>query len=389
MSWASLADNQTVSFTNLKDASDTGFLSKKFDITPSNEQITKLDAELLVNLDTNFSPFASKSFNQLLVKSNIRCYIPAINTPNLAWRGIANNETTFNPIQLLSGRTDLGGGRIFKSTDYGADYSIVLAISDGLHRIKFMNAFRHASYLSVRPFLAVGSNGRIVTNSVTDCSSWVTVSSPTTQDLYDIAFNFQVGIIVGERRILKTNTNNRINSWSIVNSNANIWRSVTSNGSIFVAVGENGSIITGNSTGTIWTPRSLPFLIPADTDLFGVTFHSDGYFYAVGASGTNSTTSQIIRSLDGSTWEIYSPSLGSGGGLVGGLYSVISINNKLVIGGLNTQHQIVNNSVTTCGTKTGDLDLRWVAIVADANSGSGFDAAGINFFSTGGGYTNF
>lgn len=389
MSWAGLADNQTVSFTNLKDATDTGFLSKKFDITPSNEQITKLDAELLVNLDTSFSPFASKSFNQLLVKSNIRCYIPAINTLDLGWRGIANNETTFNPIQLLSGRTDLGGGRIFRSTDYGANYSIVLAISDGLHRIKFMNAFRHASFLSVRPFLAVGNNGRIVTNSVTDCSSWVTVSSPTTQELYDIAFNSQVGIIVGNSRILRTTTNNRINAWTIANGNSNIWRGAATNGSTFVVVGENGSIITGNSTGTTWTPRSLPFLTPANTNLFGVTFHSDGYFYAVGGSGINNATAQIIRSLDGTTWEIYSPSLGSGGGLVGGLYSVISIDNKLVIGGLNAQHQIVNDLVTTCGTKTGDLNLIWTASVRDAGFSNGFDMAGINLASIDGGYTNF
>lgn len=384
MSWASLANNQTVSFTNLKDAVDTGVLSQKFDITPSNEQITKLDAELLVNLDPFFSPFSSKSFNQLVVKSNIRCIVPIVNTENLMWRGIANNDTTFSPIQLISGRTNLGGGRIFRSTDYGINYSSVLVISDGLHKIKFMPEFRHASYLTVPPFLAVGENGRIVTNSVTNCSSWVTISSPTTQDLHDIAFNFQVGIIVGDRRILRTNTNNRINAWSIVNSNANTWRAITTNGTIFVAVGDNGSIITGNSTGTTWTPRSMPPLSPSGVNLYGVTFHSDSYFYAVGA--TSSLNAYIMRSLDGITWELYTAGGSSGGGLTGPLHSVISIGNKLVIGGFGVQHIIVNNFVTTCGASTANTSVFWSHIVKDANS-NGFDMVGNN--GNLGAYSNF
>jgi hypothetical protein len=386
MSWNDLANNQTISFTNLKDAVDTRVLSQKFDITPSNEQITKLDAELLVHLDTSFSPYASKSFNQLIVKSNIRCTVPVTNTENLIWRGIANNETTFSPIQLISGRTNLGGGRIYKSTDYGINYSSVLVISDGLRKIKFMPNFRHASYLSVPPFLSVGNNGRIVTNSVTNASTWVTVSSPTTQTLYDIAFNFQVGIIVGDSRILRTTTNNRINAWAFANSNANIWRGATTNGSIFVVVGEDSSIITGNSTATTWTPRSMPPLSPSGINLYGVTFHSDNYFYAVGATGTGA--SYIMRSLDGITWELYTP---GGDSLTEPLYSVISIGSRLVIGGLSTQHQIINDVVTTCGATTGGISMNWVAVVKDANSTNGFDMAGEpnSVFGTIGAYSNF
>jgi hypothetical protein len=386
MPWNDLANNQTISFTNLKDAVDTRVLSQKFDITPSSEQITKLDAELLVHLDTSFLPFASKSFNQLLVKSNIRCTVPVTNTQDLIWRGIANNETTFSPIQLISGRTNLGGGRIFRSTDYGINYSSVLVISDGLRSIKFMPNFRHASFLTVPPFLSVGANGRIVTNSVTNASTWVTVSSPTTQTLYDIAFNAQVGVIVGDARILRTTTNNRINAWTIANSNANIWRGAATNGSIFVVVGENNSIITGNSTGTTWTPRSMPPLSPAGIFLYGVTFHSDNYFYAVGA--TSASASYIMRSLDGITWEVYTP---GGDSLTEPLFSVISIASRLVIGGRNTQHQIINDVVTTCGATTGGVSMNWVAAVKDANSTNGFDMAGdpASVFGTVGAYSNF
>jgi hypothetical protein len=43
----------------------------------------------------------------------------------LGWYGIANNETTFNPIQLISGNNNTNNGRIFRSTDFGVTYSSV------------------------------------------------------------------------------------------------------------------------------------------------------------------------------------------------------------------------------------------------------------------------
>jgi photosystem II stability/assembly factor-like uncharacterized protein len=209
----------------------------------------------------------------------------------IAFFGIANNENSIypllspgSPIQLICGfRIATDGGRIFKSTDYGLNYSIALAIDERLYRIRFLPTFRHASFLTVAPFVAVGERGRIVTNSNIACTSFVTISSPTTQDLFDISFNsLGVGIIVGDSRILKTNTNNRINAWSFVNSNSNIWRSIASDGSTFVVVGDNSSIITGDSLGTTWTPRSMPPVSATNISLRGVTYHSDGYFYAVG-----------------------------------------------------------------------------------------------------------
>ena len=223
---------------------------------------------------SKFDPFFLGPVSSL---SDVKQFYQFRNYPNnvvtlsqtdfIAWFGIANNQSSIyplqpplGPIQLLCGWTiSNDDGRIFRSTDYGLSYSSVLTINQRLYRIRFLPAFRHASYLSVPPFLAVGEGGRIVTNSVATSTSFVTISSPTTQDLFDISFNSSgVGIIVGDSRILKTNTNNRINAWSVVNSNANIWRSVASNGSTFVAVGDNSSIITADSSGTTWTSRSMP-----------------------------------------------------------------------------------------------------------------------------------
>ena len=385
MPWNDLANNQTISFTNLKDAVDTGVFSQKITVPVSNEQITKDDANTYVNIDTSFSPYTSKSSNQLVVKSNLRCGASVTSTTNLTWNGIDNNQTTSSPIQLLVGRNNNSDGRIFRSTDFGQNYSSVLLITDELLDVKYMPAFRHASYLSVVPFLAVG-DGRIVTNSVTDCSSWITISSPTVNTLYGIEFNnIGVGIIVGQSRILKNNTTYRINAWSIVNSVAATWRDVASDGSVFVAVGDNGSIITGNAFGTTWTTRSMPPLSEPGIELYGVTYHTDGYFYAVGS--TASFAWYMMRSSDqGVNWTAYIPSDFTLFELY--LVSIKSISGRLVIGGVNYQYQIRNNVVTRCNASVISGNVAWQSCVKDANS-NGFDMAGGIPFSSNGAYSNF
>ena len=395
MSWASLATNQTISFNNLQNAVTTGVLSPKIAIPVSTEQITKDDANTYVHIDTAFAPYASKASNQLVVKSNLRCGVNVNFTLNLSWQGIANNETTSSPIQLISGYNNNLDGRIFRSTDFGQNYSSVLLISNFLSGIKFMPAFRHASYLSVVPFLAVGGGGRIVTNSVTDCSSWITISSPTTQALYDVGFNnLGTGIIVGENRILRASTNNRINAWSIVNSVTATWRAIASDGNVFVAVGDSSSIITGNSLGGTWTTRSMPPLSPppSSINLLGVTYHTDGFFYAVGESlvanpgGGFIRLHYIMRSADsGVNWTVYIPT--DHELFQNTLYSIASINGRLVIGGRDFQYQIRDNVLTRCNALISGYITGWTAVVKNANS-NGFDMSG-STGSINGGYSNF
>jgi hypothetical protein len=71
MSWASIANNQTVSFSNLADAVANGVFTQKAAIPDSNEQITKADADTYVNINTSYPSYAAKSSNQLVVKSNL------------------------------------------------------------------------------------------------------------------------------------------------------------------------------------------------------------------------------------------------------------------------------------------------------------------------------
>lgn len=66
MSWASLANNQTVSFNNLQDAVNNGVFTLKNTIPVSNKQTTKGEAEFYVNIDPIL-----KANGQLVVKSNL------------------------------------------------------------------------------------------------------------------------------------------------------------------------------------------------------------------------------------------------------------------------------------------------------------------------------
>jgi len=78
MSWASIANNQTVSFDNLNDAVTTGvFVALTTPIPTGNEEITKLDAVTYVSIETGINPIASKTNNQLVVKSDL---VPTGNT---------------------------------------------------------------------------------------------------------------------------------------------------------------------------------------------------------------------------------------------------------------------------------------------------------------------
>jgi hypothetical protein len=67
MSWASIASNQTISFTNLKDACATGVFTEIVTITPSLEQVTAAD----VGTYTDAIIAGGVASNQLPVKSEL------------------------------------------------------------------------------------------------------------------------------------------------------------------------------------------------------------------------------------------------------------------------------------------------------------------------------
>jgi len=74
MSWAGLANNQTVSFSNLQNAINTNVFQAKTPIpSPSStEQITKSQANTYANITTTYAPYAAKTASQLVVKSDLK-----------------------------------------------------------------------------------------------------------------------------------------------------------------------------------------------------------------------------------------------------------------------------------------------------------------------------
>jgi len=85
MSWAGIANNQTVSFNNLQNAVNTNVFTLKNAIPASNEQITKADADFYVNINTSYAPYAAKASNQLVVKSDLQASAPIVSYPFTIW----------------------------------------------------------------------------------------------------------------------------------------------------------------------------------------------------------------------------------------------------------------------------------------------------------------
>ena len=75
MSWAGLANNRTISESNLLNAVQTNVFVIKNSLFSSPKQITKAEADYYVYIDTSYAPYAAKSSNQLVVKSDL---IPSI-----------------------------------------------------------------------------------------------------------------------------------------------------------------------------------------------------------------------------------------------------------------------------------------------------------------------
>jgi hypothetical protein len=74
MSWSSIGENQTVTFSNLLDAVNTGQLAAKTAFSSSQKCITKSEANTYVYIDTTYPSYASKASNQLVAKGDLVTY---------------------------------------------------------------------------------------------------------------------------------------------------------------------------------------------------------------------------------------------------------------------------------------------------------------------------
>jgi len=71
MAWTGISNNQCVTLNNLKDAVASNIFLQLTTIPTGNKLITKSEASTYVNCATYYPPFANKSSNQLVVKSDL------------------------------------------------------------------------------------------------------------------------------------------------------------------------------------------------------------------------------------------------------------------------------------------------------------------------------
>lgn len=144
MSWASIANNQCISFNNLQDAVTTNVFVIKAAIPVSLEQITKTDADTYVYIDTAYGPYAAKASNQLVVKSDLQPPPTTTTTTTTApcqqiylYPNNVNSCDHFNTLTLFDtdnalaptilyvlngcGTTPVAGGNLWYSQGAGAD----------------------------------------------------------------------------------------------------------------------------------------------------------------------------------------------------------------------------------------------------------------------------
>lgn len=72
MGWYDLSDNQTISFANLRDASQRGVFQRLIAIANTNEQVIKTEVTAHVSVNTSYAPFADLTNLQLPVKSDLQ-----------------------------------------------------------------------------------------------------------------------------------------------------------------------------------------------------------------------------------------------------------------------------------------------------------------------------
>ena len=69
--WAGTADNETISFNALSNAVSIGYLYQLSATGSTSRQITKSEANTLVRIDTNYAPYAAKTSDQLVYKTDL------------------------------------------------------------------------------------------------------------------------------------------------------------------------------------------------------------------------------------------------------------------------------------------------------------------------------
>jgi hypothetical protein len=207
MGWVDLKSNQTVSFTNLKDAANIGVLVAKTTIPTSNEQVTKADADTYVYIDTTFAPYAGKTSNQLVVKNNLLSNLVLYSTAQSGFTGLIKsidegltwNEvpqvtggvamqsvaTSNNGVYVIAGRSDTvqpGSGRLSQTSgNTWLDMTAVVATTEGIHSCVISGS---GQYMVITQTGTTTSEQKVFTSSDFGSSFALTRSNDSTYPIW-------------------------------------------------------------------------------------------------------------------------------------------------------------------------------------------------------------
>ena len=195
MSWAGISSNQCVSRNNLQDAVNNGVFTLKNTIPSGTRQITKAEANNYVELDTTYGPYAAKTFNQLVVKSNLQActnlpysytliYSYDDGDPNFfgfTSSGAACSATTI-AVTVYSSSSSIGVGTELYFDSCGNTQLNASSYNTGFPYFKY-----GSDYITFENWDA--TNGGYVVRSITSCGGSLATILIGTNNSLDISLN--------------------------------------------------------------------------------------------------------------------------------------------------------------------------------------------------------
>lgn len=226
----------------------------------------------------------------------------------------ANNITATDGVTTVAVGTS---GAIRKTTDGSTWLAVTSRTTQSLYEVQYLNS----------NFIAVGAVGTIV--SSTDGTTWTARTSGASGTLFSVAYGNSKYVVVSTAGVVLYSSD--LVNWATASGTGTsaFYRVIYAN-SLFVAVGVNGALYT-SSDGVTWTSRS------AGSQTFNDVIYENSLFVAVGNGGACYTSS------DGVTWT----SRSAGGAL---LRKVTYGNSLFVAVGLNVIYTSSDGATWTSRT---------------------------------------
>jgi len=184
-------------------------------------------------------------------------------------------------------------GKMLRSTGGNSWNPVTSGTTAHLNRVRYLGSS------GTGQFIAVGNNG-VALSSTTGSAPWTSLSSGTTNHLYDVALNDTGTLLVGDQelRFRATGSSTWSNQITALPTNAApswVYLSACGNSNSWLVAGRTGLLIEGSRTNAVMDYTWQPSPDSSHAWLWDVTVQN-GIYVAVGDLAT------IQTSLDGILW---------------------------------------------------------------------------------------